>query len=92
MGDFVHIKDYGAVGNGVTDDTAAVQRALWAAQGKILFIDAGSYILTSTITVPTGSRIVGETWSQLVAYGPLFGDARYVSYTFPLEEMLTELS
>lgn len=76
LSNFVHVRDFGATGDGVTDDTAAFQTALNAAQGnKILFVDAGSYILTSTVTVPLGSRIVGETWSQLVAYGPYFSDA-----------------
>ncbi|KAK1911450.1 hypothetical protein P3342_012751 [Pyrenophora teres f. teres] len=75
VGDFVHLKDLGARGDGVTDDTAAFQSALYAAVGKILFIDAGSYILTSTVTVPSGSKLVGETWSQLAASGPYFSDA-----------------
>jgi hypothetical protein len=75
VGDFIHIKDFGATGNGVTDDTAAFQTALWQSQGKILYIEAGSYILTSTIKVPTGAKVVGETWSQLVAYGSFFQDA-----------------
>lgn len=66
-------------GDGVTDDTVAFQRALDSTVGKILFVDAGSYILTGTITVPVGSKIVGETWSQLVARGSYFGDARHVS-------------
>ncbi|KAK3896529.1 pectin lyase fold/virulence factor, partial [Staphylotrichum tortipilum] len=65
--EFIYIRDFRATGDGTTDDTAA--------QGKILFVDAGSYLLTSTVTVPTGSRIVGETWSQLVATGPYFQDA-----------------
>ncbi|KAI0191651.1 glycoside hydrolase family 55 protein [Astrocystis sublimbata] len=73
--DFVHIKDLGVTGDGVTDDTANFQAALYAAQGKILFVDAGSYILTSTVTIPSGSKIVGETWSQIAAYGPYFQDA-----------------
>lgn len=76
VGDFVHMKDMGAVGDGVTDDTTAFQTALYASQGKILFIDAGSYVLTSTVTIPIGSKIVGETWSQLVASGSYFEDAR----------------
>ncbi|KAI0911199.1 glycoside hydrolase family 55 protein [Ustulina deusta] len=62
-------------GDGVTDDTANFQAALYAAQGKILFVDAGSYILTSTVIIPPGSKIVGETWSQIAAYGPYFQDA-----------------
>ncbi|OIW23390.1 pectin lyase-like protein [Coniochaeta ligniaria NRRL 30616] len=69
VGDFVHVKDY-ATGDGSTDDTAAFQTALYASVGKVLFVDAGSYILTSTVTVPLGAKIVGETWSQLVASGP----------------------
>lgn len=75
VGDFVHVKDFGARGDGASDDTAAFQAALYASQGKILFVDAGSYILTSTIVVPVGSKIVGETWSQLVASGAYFEDA-----------------
>lgn len=76
ISDFVHIKDFGVTGDGSTDDTANFQAALYAAQGKILFIDAGSYILTSTVTIPPGSRIVGATWSQVAASGPYFQDAR----------------
>lgn len=76
VGDFVHIKDLGVRGDGVTDDTAAFQNAVYSTLGKILFIDAGSYILTSTITIPIGARIVGETWSQLVATGSFFGDIK----------------
>lgn len=72
---FVHIKDFSAVGDGVTDDTAAVQTALYASQGKILSVDAGSYILTDTVVVPAGVKIVGETWSQFVAFGPAFSNA-----------------
>ncbi|GJD05036.1 lysM domain-containing protein [Colletotrichum higginsianum] len=74
VGDFLHVKDFGARGDGVTDDTAAFQRAVDSSQGKILFVDAGSYILTGTVTVPAGVKMVGETWSQLVARGPAFSD------------------
>ncbi|KAF6824052.1 LysM domain-containing protein [Colletotrichum plurivorum] len=64
VGDFVHLKDLGAAGDGSTDDTAAFQAALYSSQGKILFVDAGSYIFTSTVTVPIGTKMVGETWSH----------------------------
>lgn len=76
---FVHTKDLGCKGDGSTDDTAALQTALYASLGKILFVDAGTYILTSTITIPSGAKIVGETWSQLAASGSYFEDARYVA-------------
>ncbi|KAK0103224.1 hypothetical protein ONS95_005259 [Cadophora gregata] len=75
VGDFVHAKNFGAKGDGKTDDTAALQRALYESQGKILVLDAGSYILTGTVVVPLGCKIVGETWSQLMASGSYFQDA-----------------
>lgn len=74
--DFAHIKDMGVMGDGSTDDTVAFQAALYASLGKILFIDAGAYILTSTVIIPAGAKIVGETWSQLVAAGSYFANAR----------------
>ncbi|KAK2017552.1 pectin lyase-like protein [Colletotrichum eremochloae] len=75
VGDFMHIKDMGVTGDGYTDDTAAFQAALYASQGRILLIDAGSYILTSTIAIPSGTKIASETWLQLVASGSYFEDA-----------------
>lgn len=44
--------------------------------GKIVFVDAGTYILTDTVVVPEGSHIVGEAWAQLAASGPKFGNAK----------------
>ncbi len=54
----VNAKDFGAVGNNVADDTAALQAALNAAQGNTLFIPAGSYKVTSALTVPKNIKIV----------------------------------
>lgn len=87
---FVHTKDLGCAGDGSTDDTAAFQAALYASLGKILFVDAGTYILTSTITIPSGAKIVGETWSQLAATGSYFSDARYVRHGCSTESTSNE--
>jgi hypothetical protein len=75
--DFVHLKDEGAKGDGSTDDTTAVQRAFqkYADGSKIIFVDAGTYILKDTVTVPKDAKIVGETWSQFAANGAKFSDA-----------------
>lgn len=56
--EFVSVKDYGAVGNGIVDDTASIQAALNAA--KSVFVPPGVYSV-STIVLNTGNRIYGET-------------------------------
>ncbi|TVY17266.1 Glucan 1,3-beta-glucosidase [Lachnellula arida] len=68
--------EFGAVGDGKTDDTIAIQAALIAnACNKITFIPQGTYLIYQTIVVPPGSRVVGEVWSVLNAAGPIFSDA-----------------
>jgi carbon monoxide dehydrogenase subunit G len=48
--------DYGAAGNGVTDDTSAIQTALNA--GGITFFPAGTYI-TTQLSIPHGAVLRG---------------------------------
>jgi hypothetical protein len=75
--DFIHLKDQGAKGDGSTDDTAAVQNAFnkYADGSKIIYVDAGTYIIKDTITIPKDVKLVGETWSQFAANGAKFADA-----------------
>ncbi|CAO3660642.1 unnamed protein product [Umbelopsis ramanniana] len=73
---FVSVKAYSAKGDGTTDDTAAIQNVLNMFAGcKIIYFPAGTYIISSTVTVPAGSRIVGEGWSVLAASGSAFSSA-----------------
>ncbi|KAG8624527.1 hypothetical protein KVT40_007594 [Elsinoe batatas] len=77
VGNFISIRSFGAVGNGVADDTAAFQRAMAAITGgQILYIDHGAYVITSTIVVPPNIKIVGEHWPLIFATGSFFGDQR----------------
>ena len=48
--DTVSVKDFGAVGDGVADDTAAIQATINAANGKPILIPGGTYKITSTLT------------------------------------------
>ena len=55
----VSVKDFGAVGDGTTDDTAAIQLAfnsLGATGGHVLFPN-GTYLITSTVTIPSNTII-----------------------------------
>ncbi|KAF9458677.1 glycoside hydrolase family 55 protein [Collybia nuda] len=70
---FVSVKDHGANGDGKTDDTKIIQHILRKyADKKIIFFDAGTYILTSTLYIPAGSRIVGEAWAVIAGSGAAF--------------------
>jgi len=73
---FFSARSYGAAGNGIKDDTAALQAAIDAAAscGSILYVDAGTYLVTDTITVPAGSRIVGESYSVIIGGGSTFSN------------------
>ena len=65
-----NVKDlpYGAVGDGVADDTAAINNALAAAGangGGIVYLPPGQYKISNTLNVP------GAVWFQGVGFIPL---------------------
>lgn len=58
------VKTYGALGDGVTDDTAAINRAITAASGAftprgIVWFPPGSYLVSSTLTIRTNVVFMG---------------------------------
>jgi hypothetical protein len=56
--DEVSVRDFGAVGNGITDDTGAIQDALDT--GKSVFFPEGTYRTTATLNVATvGQKVTG---------------------------------
>jgi glucan 1,3-beta-glucosidase len=64
------------VGDGITDDTANIQAILNSAAGNsVVYFPHGIYILTSTLTVPVGSRLIGESFTEFSASGSKFMDA-----------------
>jgi hypothetical protein len=68
----LNVKDYGATGNGTTDDTAAIQSVInrLPLTGGTVFLPAGTYKLTASLTVPatmlTGFRMVGAGWGSVL--------------------------
>jgi hypothetical protein len=64
MSDIVSVKDFGAVGDGTTNDTAAMQAA--HTTGKIIYYPSGAYKFTS-ITMSTGG-IIGDGPQQTIFY------------------------
>lgn len=71
LDDIVSVKDFGAIGDGNADDTAAIQRAVTRVYGsaqsttqsnqhRTIYFPAGVYRITDTINVPPFSRLQGE--------------------------------
>jgi hypothetical protein len=58
----ISVKSYGAIGNGVADDTAAIQAAITACQvsGISLYIPAGTYKTTATLTITARLHMYGD--------------------------------
>lgn len=58
FGDVVNVKDFGAVGDGVTDDTEAIQKAVNV--GGSIFFPSGKYIATSNIYIKKSCKLFGR--------------------------------
>lgn len=47
---FVNVQEYGAIGDGITDDTAAIQAAINASANRTIYVPAGTYLISDTLT------------------------------------------
>ena len=58
--DVVNVKDFGAVGNGIVDDTVAIQIAInsISSKGGIIFFSNGTFKISSTISIPFSNIIL----------------------------------
>lgn len=73
LGEIVSVKDFGATGDGVTDDTSAIIACLDAAAGREVYFPPGIYLITSPLSGTTAADIciAGATSG--------FSDAYYTS-------------
>jgi parallel beta-helix repeat protein len=60
--DVVSVKDFGAVGDGVADDTAEIQAALDAVPtiGGCIYFPAGTYVVSAPIVVDSNTVLIGD--------------------------------
>ncbi|WP_425100389.1 glycosyl hydrolase family 28-related protein [Tropicibacter sp. S64] len=56
----VDVRDYGAVGNGVTDDSAAFEAADADADGRKIFVPAGTYRLNQSVEINNRIEFEGK--------------------------------
>lgn len=82
--EFVSVKDFGAVGDGVTDDTAAIQAAVTAQQGKSLYFPSGIYVNTANPAGADDVLMMGEPFTafsgtKLPLHNPIFTGNKQVA-------------
>ncbi|MGA7935837.1 MAG: glycosyl hydrolase family 28-related protein [Kovacikia sp.] len=67
----LNVKNYGAKGDGITDDTAAIQAALNAyPNGKrIIYLPNGTYLVSTTLSWPAGTPGTGNDYKHTIVQG-----------------------
>ena len=60
----MNVLEYGAKGDGVTDDTLSVQSAINNAKNGTVYLPMGIYLVTSLI-IDYSTHLIGEGWSDI---------------------------
>lgn len=77
LDDYVNVRDFGAIGDGVTDDTNAINRAIQqiykstlssseARVRRTIYFPGGTYLTSGTLLIPTYARFVGDGLSSTI--------------------------
>lgn len=75
--ELVNVKDFGAIGDGVANDTASIAAALtFAVSGNTVYLPPGSYLITSTNTLKNGVNILGENAKIVFNPNTIAGQAK----------------
>lgn len=76
--DCVCVDDFGAVGDGVTDSTVAIQKALNSGK-RYVFFGTGHYLVDGTVTVPSSVRMIDFMFCDFYS-GPNLRDSRNTGF------------
>jgi hypothetical protein len=87
LSDIVSVKDFGAVGNGVTDDTSAIQEAINAS--NIVYIPPGIYRCNSSITLKSYLHLYGVRGASILRQ---YGDNMFLGATGMKECIVEKLT
>lgn len=68
--DWLNVRDFGAQGDNVTDDTTAIQEALAACpMGGIVYMPAGAYRASAPLTIPPAVTLLGTHTNLMTVPG-----------------------
>ena len=88
LDDFASVSDFGAVGDGVADDTDAINRALFqlfcreinTEIRRSLFFPAGTYRVTDSVNIPPNAKLYGEGSESSIIKLDVGGDSAFGEY------------
>ncbi len=90
-----NVRDYGAKGDGVTDDTAAIQAAINAAPngGSTIYFPTGIHISNNfQVESRNGLRFEGEGFASVIKRPPRGGNTRIATFTGGSNFIITNLA
>jgi len=64
LGDMISVKDFGAVGDGLTNDTVAFQNAFQSSNN--IYIPNGSYCINAALEIPSGKSVFGAGNASII--------------------------
>lgn len=62
----INVKDYGAVGDGINDDTDSINLALKQNTGKKIYFPTGVYLISEKINVLSNTTIIGDGANSVI--------------------------
>ena len=83
---YFNVKQYGAKGDGSTDDTAAINATLAAlpSAGGTIFFPPGTYLISSTLVVSSDNvQLIGAGWNAIVTPKNTFTGAPLIKVAAP---------
>jgi hypothetical protein len=90
-----NIRDYGATGDGLTDDTVAIQAAINAAPngGSTIYFPAGTYISNNfQVGTRNGLRFEGDGFASVIKRPPRAGNTRIATFAGSSNITITNLA
>jgi len=98
LDNFASVLDFGATGDGVTDDTDAINRALFqlfcrqtnTTIRRSLYFPAGTYRITNSIKVPPFAKLWGDGPDSSILEMDVSSDSSYGSYVVQTADSLQQ--
>jgi hypothetical protein len=93
-GAVANVLDYGAKGDGTTNDTAALQAAIDAVNAQpmngVVYLPSGTYKITTALSVPYGVSIFGDGGTASIIQAEACNGLNFTSFGYSIGSMFYE--